>query len=72
MQAVATGVKAAFFAVSATHLTSKWVGDSEKLVRQLFQQARQRAPSLVFIDEVSSSLACLTSPQCLDCGPVAY
>lgn len=55
-KAVATNVNATFFAISASSLNSKFHGESEKLVKTLFQVARQRQPSFVFIDEVDSIL----------------
>jgi len=55
-KAVANQSNATFFAISASSLTSKWVGESEKLVRTLFAVARHLQPSIVFIDEIDSIL----------------
>merc|ERR1711962_1063822 len=53
-RAVASESESAFFNISASTLTSKFVGEGEKLVRALFTAARQTQPSIIFIDEFDS------------------
>lgn len=57
VKAVAHESKCLLFACSASTLTSKWHGEGEKLVRTMFQIARDAAPSLIFVDEIDSLLS---------------
>lgn len=54
---IASQVKATFFSISASSLTSKWVGEGEKMVRALFHLSRKMQPSVIFVDEIDSLLS---------------
>ena len=56
VRAVAQASQSNLFVVTSSAVTSKWMGDSEKLLRTLFDVARQVAPSILFLDEVDALL----------------
>jgi transitional endoplasmic reticulum ATPase len=53
-KAVANESQANFISIKGPEVMSKWVGESEKAVRELFKKARQVAPSIVFLDELDA------------------
>ena len=53
-RAVATESEANFIAIKGPEVFSKWVGESEKAIREVFRKARMSAPSIVFFDEIDS------------------
>jgi len=53
-KAVATESGANFIAVKGPEILSKWVGESERAIREIFRKARQAAPCVVFFDEIDS------------------
>ncbi len=53
-KAIANEANANFISIKGPELISKWVGESEKRVREIFKKARQVAPSIIFFDEFDS------------------
>jgi len=53
-KAVATESEANFIAVKGPEVLSKWVGESERAIREIFRKARQAAPCIIFFDEIDA------------------
>ncbi len=54
VKAVANATEANFISIKGPELLSKWVGESEKAVREIFRKAKQAAPCIIFLDELDS------------------
>ncbi len=54
VKAVANVTEANFISIKGPELLSKWVGESEKAVREIFRKAKQAAPCIIFLDELDS------------------
>src|SRR3989344_8849326 len=67
-KAVATESGANFISVRGPEVLSMWVGESERMIRDLFKRAKQVAPSVIFFDEIDS----IASKRGLDAGSRAY
>ena len=57
VRAVARESKCNLFVCTASSLTSKWMGEAEKLVRALFEMATEMSPSIIFVDEMDALLS---------------
>jgi transitional endoplasmic reticulum ATPase len=53
-RAVATESEANFISIKGPEIFSKWVGESEKAIREVFRKARMAAPAVIFLDEIDS------------------
>jgi transitional endoplasmic reticulum ATPase len=53
-KAIATESKSNFIAIKGPEIFSKWVGESERAVRDIFRKARQAAPSIIYFDEIDA------------------
>ena len=53
-KAIANEAKANFISIKVPELISKWVGESEKAIREIFKKAKQSSPSIIFLDEFES------------------
>jgi transitional endoplasmic reticulum ATPase len=51
---LAAQARCSFYPISGADVTSKWVGESERNIRQLFERARENRPSIIFIDEIDA------------------
>lgn len=70
-KAIASNIHATFFNISASSLTSKWIGQGEKMVRALFAVAGCMQPAVIFVDEIDSILSARKS-EGGSCGNAAF
>ena len=62
-KAAATETKGRFFSISAANIVSKYMGESERLIKALFELARKNKPAVIFIDEIDSVLSARTDGE---------
>jgi ATP-dependent 26S proteasome regulatory subunit len=53
-RAIATSLSSSFFSISAATVFQMYLGESERVIKELFDIARQHAPSVIFIDEIDA------------------
>ncbi len=53
-KAVANEIGASFFTINGPEIMSKFYGESEQRLREIFEEAKENAPSIIFIDEIDS------------------
>ena len=53
-KAIANEAKANFISIKGPEMISKWVGESERGIREIFKKAKQASPSIIFLDEFES------------------
>jgi len=67
-RAIATESESNFIAIKGPELLSKWVGESEKNIREMFQKAKMASPVIIFFDEIDAISEgrgqLLPNPQC--------
>jgi len=68
-KAIATEAKCCFFDAKASTIMSKYVGDSEKMVKALFTIARYHAPSIIFMDEIDALMSAQATSSDNPVGP---
>ena len=53
-KAIANEAQANFISIKGPEMISKWVGESERAVREIFKKAKQSSPSIIFLDEIDA------------------
>ncbi len=61
IKALAKKTQINFISIKGTEILSKWVGESERIIRELFRKAKQAAPAILFIDDIDSILSTRTA-----------
>ena len=69
-KAIANEAQANFISIKGPEMISKWVGESERAIREIFKKAKQSAPAIIFLDEFESiaSMRSSSGTECSDVG----